>query len=210
MSENNQAVVNVGRTYIYYELKMKTPTPEFKVMGFKPLAEDINFAVSAFNKKYLKRRQIIIVEVEDFQIRLLLVDEEFMKKTYSIRDIVFFSKYLFNDRNWQRFSRDNNTLFYAGRNEEFTAEDAYTTLIEENLFPYDYLDFEELDIPSEEDNNEEDLNILSEEPELTDEQALDAFRLLLSTRNLGHEKIRESKEEDIISIKATLTRWIVK
>ena len=201
------------KIYIQYTLGMKTPTSEFKKMGFEPVKQDIIEAVDEFNKRYSENeKKLIFLGVDHRGCYLMLVAEPNVKISLNVKDLLIFCKYLYNVKSWNKYTREPNTLFYAKNVEQMTGYDAGIILCDDfGLDPTEYMDPEEMGNPyleagdiinTEEDGLEELVDTI------TDEQCISILQFIINMRNVGTEERRRQKEQDIRQIKAIISKWV--
>jgi hypothetical protein len=170
----------------------KVPSPAGSSLDFRTKLDDINYAVTQFNRKFEEYKKIKFLDVRNHELEFLLsIEVEDQDVQANARDLSAFSKRLYHDRSWQIYSRETSKLFTASVFEDVTME--YSEKFE-NL----------PDIPDELDkkvsfNVSRDINSL-----MNDQQALEAFEALLKIQNIGEEALKSTRKKRILEIKSIL------
>ncbi|RKD22340.1 hypothetical protein SAMN02745883_02383 [Caminicella sporogenes DSM 14501] len=199
----------MAKDYIYYILTMKTPTQEFKEKGFKNFKEDIEAGVRIFNAQLKNEKELVLLDVEDSEIYLMLITEPKEDKQYTLKDLVIFSRIMYNTLNWNKYTREENTLFYSKRTEKLEISSAEEIICEFGLIPYDYMDEDDLESIEHEPIEIEEID--EEEgffDYISDEQAIAVFNYLLKVQDIGDAYSIERKKHTINKIKKILEEWI--
>ncbi|QGQ97941.1 hypothetical protein EHS13_25150 [Paenibacillus psychroresistens] len=175
----------------YLVLKLGTPNTEGKMLDFKDpiLKENIIDSVMKFNYEF-NYKKIKIESICSKEIKLYLKIEihelQIGNKTFSARDISFFSKRLQDDHEWRRFTREKNKLLVASIFNEVT----------ETKLSY----FETMDTIPTEELNDEDITIST----MSDLEAVTALQALISISNIGSEESKKIKKNALEKIKKLL------
>ncbi|SDI57386.1 hypothetical protein [Desulfosporosinus hippei] len=173
-------------------LVLKVPSAAGSSLDFRTKLEDINYAITQFNKRFEGFKQVKLLAVKNQELEFLLsIEVEDKSVIPNARDLSAFSKRLYHDRSWSIYSRENAKLFTATVFEDVTEEYAEH--------------FENLpDIPKNltktvANDVSRDINT-----QMNDQQAIEAFEALLKIQNIGDENKRSTRKKSIIEIKSIL------
>ena len=202
----------MGKYYFHYEIGMKTPTVEFRNGGFVPHAEDINEAITAYNSYYNEIREAILLSVTEYSCHILLIVKEGGSIAKTAKDLIILSKHLYNDKDWKRYSREPNTLFYLKRIQQYDAFELQDLFEEFGKDVYAYLDQEDtFEFPEDEiiiEKGEEDILDTSGYDNLSEDQCIALMKYLFSIRTIGSAERCQAKAAAISKIKAVLYQFI--
>jgi len=217
-------------SFFYFDLRLKSPSELALTEGLSKYAEDAYDAAEFFNNRFRGIKQITVLDVEGVALRLMLVYERTTLEKVTAKALTIFSRYLFHERSWSRFSKEPTKLFIPTTIQQEEWYEAHQTIVEfgrdhepnpnnpehtkyfqwPSLWPdwayYDYVDESEktpVAIGYDEDENE----ISLVEGELTDDQLLAVLKSILATQELGTEEATASKKFTINQIKKLIAPW---
>ncbi|MCY6354358.1 hypothetical protein [Clostridium sp. ZS2-4] len=177
-----------------FKLSFKVPTEEGTNLDFITKSEDIFYAINEFNDKFQNSKNIKLISIEKQHIEILLyikVNNKNIK--VSGKDLSLFSRKLFHDREWSRYSRDKGKLFMSVLAKDITDEKKC------NVMPY-YIKI----VPTPK-------NYLSVQDKiLSDEKALIAFKSLLAIQDIGDTEVISYRKNTIRNIKKLLIKVLSK
>lgn len=165
-------------------LMLKTPSELARETDLRSKTSDIVFAIEDFNKRYnLKKLNLYKVGTRSVWLILTIrnYDEE---RNYSTRELSYFSKRLYHDRNWSELSREESTLFTATRFEQISSDEATELILEgENKHR----------------NEVEEINAV-----ISDGEAIELLRSLFVVQNVGAAEKIQMRKRIITDIKKLL------
>jgi|GEM_PF-4990044 len=201
----------MSRYYFHYEIGMKTPTPEFRNEGFAPHEADIEEAIKVFNDTYNGKREAILLEASGSSCHILLAVNEGETIAKTAKDLIVISRYLYNDKNWKVYTREESTLFYLKRLEPYDRYELQELFEEFGKDAYIYIDpdeiFEEAEKELKIEKSEDDILDTTLSDSLTEEQCIAILRYLFSVREVGSADRRLAKNDAISKIKALLYQF---
>lgn len=197
-------------SFHYFDLRLKAPSDEALQKGLAKFEEDAFDAAEYFNTRFRGIKQIVVFEVGDQTLSLMLVFYSETPEKVTAKELTVFSRYLQNEMNWNRFSRESSKLFIPNRIVETTAHEAFTTFEE---FGREYDEDQILRWPSLIPDWADPGYFLADDQdfdiELTDEQMLAVLTSIIQTQNLGLEESKAAKQKAINEIKTIITPWAV-
>jgi hypothetical protein len=201
----------MDKIFIHYELGLKTPTKEFKEKGFSQFISDIEEAIKHYKKAYVGARSILLLDVNEISIHLLLASEVSETISLSARDLTTFSKYLYNNKDWKRLSRERSTLFYQKQIRRYLGYELsllfekFDKEVNDYIDPQDQYQEAEAEINTGSEFDEKD-SLYSED--LSDDQCVQILRYVLSTKDLGSPEHKRQKLSAVSQIKSILYQFI--
>ncbi|WNC15630.1 hypothetical protein [Brevibacillus brevis] len=219
--------MNQSYSFFYFDLKLKSPSELALANGLDDFAEDTYDAAEFFNNRFQGIKRITVLEVEGVALRLMLVYERSTPDKVTAKELTVFSRYLYNERGWDKFTKEASKLFIPSKIVPMDVFDAQTTIMEFDIHPGDekilkwpslWPDWAETLVDSDDGKAEmkkpiiswdEDDDIFSLEDELTDEQLLAVLNSILLTQNLGSNEAKEAKKSTIKQIKKLITPWAI-
>ncbi|MCM3624347.1 hypothetical protein M4D70_19150 [Brevibacillus borstelensis] len=218
--------MNQSYSFFYFDLKLKSPSELALENGLDDFAEDTYDAAEFFNNRFQGIKKITVLEVEGVALRLMLVYERTTPDKVTAKELTVFSRYLYNERGWDKFTKEASKLFIPSKIVPMDVFDAQTTIMEFDIHPADerilkwpslWPDWAETVVDSVETDElkrtliscDEDDDISSLEDELTDEQLLAVLNSILLTQNLGSNEAKEAKKSTIKQIKTLITPWAI-
>jgi len=210
-------------TYFYFDLKLKSPSETALEAGLDRYAEDTYMAAEFFNQRFQGIKKITILEVEGIAVRLMLVYERSTPEKVTAKELTVFSRYLYNERGWDKFTKEPTKLFIPTKivpMEWHEAHFAITADFERDpddelikRYPSLWPDWADFGFEPEDDevmvSCEEDDDISSYEEELSDEQLIAVLNSILATQDIGSNKAKEAKKSVIKQIKKLITPWAI-
>jgi hypothetical protein len=209
-------------TYFYFDLKLKSPSETALEAGLDRYAEDTYMAAEFFNQRFQGIKKITILEVEGIAVRLMLVYERSTPEKVTAKELTVFSRYLYNERGWDKFTKEPTKLFIPTKIVPMEWHEAHFAITADferdpddelikrypSLWP-DWADFgfepeEEVTVSCKEDDD-----ISSYEDELSDEQLIAVLNSILATQDMGSHKAKEAKKSVIKQIKKLITPWAI-
>lgn len=174
------------------EVILSYPNEEGLKLDFRTKALDIFYAVEQFNANFPGFKSIKLQDIKKDTIKFLF-DIEVVSEDVIVnaRDITVFSKRLFHDRGWSKYSAKDTKLFTGNEFEDVT---------EQYISNYDKIEA----IPS----NlllkiSHELNIEINE-KLDDAQAVKALQALISIQDIGSNEIKSFRKDSLVEIKRIL------
>ncbi|GBG56080.1 hypothetical protein SPFL3102_00589 [Sporomusaceae bacterium FL31] len=212
-------MINKISVKYFFKLKLKSPTSLALETDFQKLTCDISEAVEFFNQKFRGIKEIILSDVEFSIISLILNFEYEPKEQVTAKELTVFSRYLHNEKEWVRFSRERTKLFIPITIIKFTDEDLlkYVSTLGRNLIEYErYFNrlgddaFDKLysseNIKYEFYNPKENEGLNSD---MTEEQIIAIIKFLFATKDLGPAPGVFKKNQAIEDIKKILIPWVL-
>lgn len=209
-------------TYFYFDLRLKSPSETALETGLDRYAEDTYMAAEFFNHRFQGIKKITILEVEGIAVRLMLVYERSTPEKVTAKELTVFSRYLYNERGWDKFTKEPTKLFIPTKivpMEWHEAHFAITADFERNpddeliqRYPSLWPDWADFGFEPEDDvvvSCEEDDDLSSYEEELSDEQLIAVLNSILATQDMGSHKAKEAKKSVIKQIKKLITPWAI-
>lgn len=209
-------------TYFYFDLKLKSPSETALEAGLDRYAEDTYMAAEFFNQRFQGIKKITILEVEGIAVRLMLVYERSTPEKVTAKELTVFSRYLYNERGWDKFTKEPTKLFIPTKIVPMQWHEAHFAITADferdpddelikrypSLWP-DWADFgfepeEEVTVSCEEDDD-----LSSYEDELSDEQLIAVLNSILATQDMGSHKAKAAKKSVIKQIKKLITPWAI-
>lgn len=154
-------------------LKIKFPSELAQKINLRNYKDDIDYAVEEFNQYYEYKEIKVIAILEDRVVILLKIE----KDDVSAREITYFSRRLYNNRSWNRFSSQKNKLFLMEKIEK---------VLEENM------------------EIVEDLKIEGKQYLIEDDKAIEALKGLILLQNIGEVNTQKKYKKAIRDIKKIL------
>lgn len=222
-----EIVLNQSYSFFYFDLKLKSPSDLALKDGLDNFAEDTYNASEFFNNRFQGIKKITVLEVEGVALRLMLVYERSTPDKVTAKELTVFSRFLYNERGWDKFTKEPSKLFIPSKIVPMDVFDAQSLIMEFDIHPQDerilqwpslWPDWAESTIDSVEESSEvkktlvscdEDDDISYLEDDLTDEQLLAVLNCILLTQNLGSQEAREAKKSTIKQIKKLITPWAI-
>ncbi|PWV88465.1 hypothetical protein DFQ01_15014 [Paenibacillus cellulosilyticus] len=218
---------------IYYiKLKLKSPTDEALSEGLKPYADDVYEAMENFNVKFNGIKKITVLKVNGIGLDLFLFYYNIHPIKVTAKELTVFSRYLYYEKNWSRFSRESSKLFvpageiiddfplaeayheiFVTQDDTDRKRDASSSLRKKypSLYPEDILEYyySSENIYAQDDDSLEVKNMDYESMpfELTEAQSLATLNFLLQTKDLGSIELANAKREAIQNINSILRPW---
>jgi hypothetical protein len=226
----------MAKIFTYYlNLKLKSPSEDAKDVGLKPFAEDAYEAMEHFNARFRGIKSISIMEAKGIGMDLILYYHKIKPEKVTAKELTVFSRYLYYEKNWGRFSNEKTKLFVPStdikeipvheaangleasetgdeeiRNEDNPLVKKYPSLIPEELICY-VAEYEEQEDKEEIVEDENDVNFIeSFASKLTDEQTKAILNYLIATKDLGDIETTHAKRTAIRQINNILAPWAVK
>jgi len=209
-------------TYFYFDLKLKSPSETALETGLDRYAEDTYMAAEFFNQRFQGIKKITILEVEGIAVRLMLVYERSTPEKVTAKELTVFSRYLYNERGWDKFTKEPTKLFIPTKIVPMQWHEAHFAITADferdpddeliKRYPSLWPDWADLGFEPEEEvtvNCEEDDDISSYEDELSDEQLIAVLNSILATQDMGSNKAKEAKKSVIKQIKKLITPWAI-
>lgn len=218
--------MNQSYSFFYFDLKLKSPSELALENGLDDFAEDTYDAAEFFNNRFQGIKKITVLGVEGVALRLMLVYERSTPDKVTAKELTVFSRYLYNERGWDKFTKETSKLFIPSKIVPMDIFDAQELIMEFDNHPADerllqwpslWPDWAETVVDSVETDElkrtiiscDEDDDISSLEDELTDEQLLAVLNSILLTQNLGSSESKEAKRSTIKQIKKLITPWAI-
>jgi len=218
--------LNRSYTYFYFDLKLKSPSEAALEKGLENFSEDTYDAAEFFNHRFQGIKKITVLEVEGIAVRLMLVYERSTPEKVTAKELTVFSRFLYNERGWDKFTKEPSKLFIPIKIVPMEWHDAQFTIDAEfenhpedernkrwpSLWPdWANFDFEPEDREANkvEVSCDEDDGISSYEDEITDEQLLAVLNSIVLTQNLGSKEAKEAKKSTIKQIKKLIVPWAI-
>ncbi|ELK41166.1 MULTISPECIES: hypothetical protein [Brevibacillus] len=217
--------MNQSYSYFYFDLKLKSPSDSALENGLDDFAEDTYDAAEFFNNRFKGIKKITILEVEGVALRLMLVYERSTPDKVTAKELTIFSRFLYNERSWDRFTKEPSKLFIPTKIVPMEWHEAHFTITADferdledekikrwpSLWPdwagFDFdPDYEGLNTATVSCDEDDDI---SYEDELTDDQLLAVLNSVLLTQNLGSSEAKEAKRSTIKQIKKLITPWAI-
>jgi|GEM_PF-3024666 len=226
--------MNQTYTYFFFDLTLKAPSETALIDGLDNFAEDTYEAAEFFNSRFQGIKKITILGVKGIILSLMLVYEKNTPDKVTAKELTVFSRHLYHELKWDRFTKEANKLFIPARIIPMNWWEAYTTVSmdygrdygpdsedpEHELYfrwPSLWPDWAQHDFTTEVDEAsnvtvsfEEDDDLLSSEESLTDEQLIAVLNSILATQNLGSKEVTEAKKSTIHQIKKLITPWAIR
>ncbi|MCF6093888.1 hypothetical protein L1765_07880 [Microaerobacter geothermalis] len=209
-------------TYFYFDLKLKSPSETALETGLDRYAEDTYMAAEFFNQRFQGIKKITILEVEGIAVRLMLVYERSTPEKVTAKELTVFSRYLYNERGWDKFTKEPTKLFIPTKIVPMEWHEAHFTITADferdpddeliQRYPSLWPDWADFGFEPEDDvvvSCEEDDDLSSYEEELSDEQLIAVLNSILATQNMGSHKAKEAKKSVIKQIKKLITPWAI-
>ncbi|MCZ0875625.1 hypothetical protein [Peribacillus sp. AS_2] len=183
---------------VYYNicLTFRAPSGEGKKLKIKSRLDDIIYAVKSYNGHYKDSKEIKLVDVTDINEIILLLKIKVDLNTVDVneinaRELSYFSKRLYHDKQWDIYSRVESKLFTSTVFDLLTDEEASM--------------YEELpEIPEDFSEVKKERSNIRTPDQLTDEGAIDVFKALLSVKDIGDSNTVIKRRENIEKIKVVL------
>lgn len=176
--------------FFYVVLTFKAPNEEGKKINFKKKEniKEILIGVKKFNREFPEIKKLKIKDVTETEIHFYFaVCDASGNAAYTTRDLSFFSKRMYHDLNWARFSREESKMFTGLKFEEIkmSAEEFKSIEDAPSIFAYAV---------------EEDIakNIM------TDEMCVRLLNILIEIKDFGNEETIAKKKQSIYKIKGIL------
>lgn len=203
-----------------FKLKFKSPSSEALETDFKALISDVKEAIDAFNVRFRGIKEIILPSIEYSVISLVLIINDEIREQITAKELTYFSRYLHNEKDWVRFTKERTKLFVPIKINEITDAELFRYINENGLNPLDYEEyFKNLEL--DEEYFDEELNRGGEEKEksdyydfdiiglISDEQIMATLQSLLLNKDVGPEVNILKKHAAIEKIKKILIPWII-
>lgn len=184
----------VLKSYFRVSLSLRHPSYFFeREVDFRNQTDDLSAAERSFNMYYENGTRPMIMKVaevnKDSIEVLLLLSYYHTKQTASGRDLSYFSKRLYHDYEWHRYSSIQGKLFKT---------DNVTEITEDEFRQAPFLSGE----PSEAHDVSVDTEAGDSDNMLpTDKQTLVALQSLMDTQGIGTPASQKKKREAIFRIK---------
>lgn len=218
--------MNRSYTYFYFDLKLKSPSEQALDQRLDSFVEDTYVAAEFFNNRFQGIKKITILEVEGIAVRLMLVYERSTPDKVTAKELSVFSRYLYNERGWDKFTKEPTKLFIPTKIVPMEWHEAHFAITadferdpdDEFIKRYPSLWPDWADFGFEPDDEgaitstvscEEDDDISSYEDELTDEQLIAVLNSILATQDFGAKEAKETKKATIKQIKKLITPWAI-
>lgn len=186
----------------YYSLsvKLKAPTPEEQNTSFTDLQSDIEEAVAEFNKYFYGKKGLILGETASDHLNLILVLFKDTKEKVTAKALTWFSRYLYHEKNWARFSREEGKLFILASPISISSASIWNDKVDRNDY---YWLAHGYNIQSDEEEEEQALKEY-----IPDEQVIPILNYLLATQHSGTKEQLNRKLDAITRIKNILYHFV--
>lgn len=220
--------MNQSYTFFYFDLKLKSPSDLALTEGLENNTEDTYEAAEFFNNRFQGIKKVTILEVQGIALRLMLVYERSTPDKITAKELTVFSRYLYNERNWDRFTKEDNKLFIPSKITSMEWHEAQSAVEGEfennadedkiNRWPSLWPDWAQYDFYTDgidERSNamvsceDDDADILTSEVSLSDQQLITVLNSILATQNLGSSESIERKKKTIQQIKKLIMPWAI-
>ncbi|CAM3996260.1 hypothetical protein COLU111180_18560 [Cohnella lubricantis] len=198
-------------SYHYMVLKLKNPSEEAKGTPLSAFKEQVLEATEEFNKTFKGIKSLIFLGVTEGTIDVLLVFFHPIASKVTAKELTVFSRYLYHDKGWGRFSKEEGKLFILAQPvKEFDYTDADYALSEYEVDRDRYPFFPDYgpDLEDDEAVNEQDDSEAEDSEELADEAMAPILQYILTTQNMGPLRVREEKQRAIRQIKKILSKIV--
>lgn len=210
---------------------LKTPSEEGLKADFRRRSKDVAEAAAFFNDKFARwNKRIFITEIAQSKISMLLIKEVVDDRTViSPLEFGTFSRFLYHNRNWSRFSRETSKLFASVMFREIGRDDAIRIVNDTGEKPaiknelIELFTSAELHAPPDHETGPDASPAAESEPGpeseaetgdasgystsvLADELALKTFQFLIDTQYIG--KSSPEKKKIVTKVKLLLRDWL--
>lgn len=206
-------------------LSLKTPSDEGRELDFNSKKKDIIEAAEAFNIKYERwNKRIFVTEIEKFKISILLIKEVIDdKEVISPLEIGMFSKFLYHNKGWEKYSRETSKLFTSILFRESTDKGECLKLLSGVINKRGVSEImdniEKLRLADEKSSDKAESSVapvnltaentdLNYENEISDELAIKTLDFLIASKNIGSKAVE--KRNAINRIKEIIAEWLGK
>lgn len=173
-------------------LVLKVPNEEGRKLDFRTKIDDIEVAALNTNNNFKGNKVIKIIDIQEKKIIIKIKTNLPKEKTITTRDLSYFSKQLYHYKNWKEYTRELTKLFTSETFEEIEG------VSEQDIKAFD-------DLPLLPDSLAEQ-KIKAKDNLITDEKAIEAFKLLINMRDLCNGETKDRRTSAIEEIKKILVR----
>ncbi|MFC5703054.1 hypothetical protein ACFPVX_17330 [Cohnella faecalis] len=203
-----------------FKLKFKSPSSEALNTDFNTLISDVNEAIDAFNARFRGIKEIVLPSIEYSVISLVLIVYDEIREQITAKELTYFSRYLHNERDWVRFTKERTKLFVPIKINEITDAELFRHIHENSLNPLDYEEyFKNLELEEEYFDEELDRGNKGMEKgesfesdlisSVSDEQIIATLQSLLLNKDMGLAVNVFKKNAAVEKIKRILMPWII-
>lgn len=198
-------------TYHYISLKLKNPNELARESSLADYRSDVQEAEAEFNKSFKGVKGLITLKVTEGSIQGLLVYTHTLTSKVTAKALTVFSRYLYRDKDWGRFSKEDGKLFVLAEPvKELTYYEADGLLSAFEVNPGDYTFFPDYDTSEDEDEHMDGSTTLDGEEleDFADAQMVPVLEYLIATQHMGSLKSQGDKARAIRQMKTILNRFI--
>ena len=197
-------------SYHYISLKLKSPNELARESSLADYRSDVQEAEAEFNKSFKGVKGLITLYVTEGSIQGLLVYAHTLTSKVTAKALTVFSRYLYRDKDWGRFSKEDGKLFVLAEPvKELMHYEADELLSAFGVDPGDYTFYPDYDTSEDEDEHRDGTTLDEEELEdFADAQMVPVLEYVLATQHMGSLKSQGDKAKAIRQMKTILTRFI--